>query len=188
MLPRFNVSSSYGHRVAGAHLRQTRTVQPGTSKQHQRGTHVIAASRQPTVFASCRLVLRPTGDGSSEHIGEKVPQPGAIPLQEGVYEVGRSSPADIQIPIPTVSSRHALLRVEADRVCVTDLNSTNGTVVNGQELGPLDNAEVAIGGEVIFGDVFLARYCLDKLPDSSSDSDAVPPQSGGGSNTLTPSS
>jgi hypothetical protein len=40
-----------------------------------------------------------------------VPLPQAIPLKEGVFEVGRASPADIQIPIPTVSSRHALLRV-----------------------------------------------------------------------------
>lgn len=30
-------------------------------------------------------------------------------------QVGRSSPADILLPIPTVSSRHALLRVGAQR-------------------------------------------------------------------------
>jgi hypothetical protein len=51
------------------------------------------------------------GNGSFEHIGDEVPLPQAIPLKEGVFEVGRASPADIQIPIPTVSSRHALLRV-----------------------------------------------------------------------------
>jgi hypothetical protein len=51
------------------------------------------------------------GNGSFEHIGDEVPAPQAIPLKEGVFEVGRTSPADIQIPIPTVSSRHALLRV-----------------------------------------------------------------------------
>lgn len=34
---------------------------------------------------------------------------------------------------------------------VTDLNSTNGTMVNGQELSPMDNVAVEVGAEVIFG-------------------------------------
>lgn len=55
------------------------------------------------------------GNGSSEHIGDEVQLPAAIPLNDGLYEVGRASPADIQINIPTVSSRHALLRVGKHR-------------------------------------------------------------------------
>lgn len=85
----------------------------GTNKQQQRGVQALSATRQQVSVAFCQLVLRPTGDGSSEHIGKELPAPAAIPLKEGVYEVGRSSPADIQIPVPTVSSRHALLRVGA---------------------------------------------------------------------------
>jgi pSer/pThr/pTyr-binding forkhead associated (FHA) protein len=57
------------------------------------------------------LAVFPAGNGSFEHIGDEVPLPQPILLKEGVFEVGRASPADIQIPIPTVSSRHALLRV-----------------------------------------------------------------------------
>jgi hypothetical protein len=57
------------------------------------------------------LLCVPAGNGKWEHIGDKVPLPEAIPLKDGVYEVGRSEPADIVLNIPTVSGRHALLRV-----------------------------------------------------------------------------
>jgi hypothetical protein len=53
----------------------------------------------------------PAGTGNSDHIGDKIPLPPIIHLNDGVYEVGRTSPADIRIQVPTVSSRHALLRV-----------------------------------------------------------------------------
>lgn len=36
---------------------------------------------------SSKLVLTPTGDGSTEHLGEDVALPGAIDLKEGLYEV-----------------------------------------------------------------------------------------------------
>jgi len=44
---------------------------------------------------------------------------------------------------------------EDNKMCITDLNSTNGTVVNGQELSPMDNIEVEVGSEVIFGEALL---------------------------------
>lgn len=54
---------------------------------------------------------QPAGNGNFDHIGDKVPLPPVIHLNDGVYEVGRTSPADIRLEVPTVSSRHALLRV-----------------------------------------------------------------------------
>lgn len=159
MLPRLHTGPS--NRITATALnRQARVT--GTTSSKQRG----GFSRVPVVQAQCRLVLRPTGNGNSDHIGDKVPLPPVIHLNDGVYEVGRTSPADIRIAVPTVSSRHALLRVEDNKMCITDLNSTNGTVVNGQELSPMDNIEVEVGSEVIFGDMYLARFLLDEVPDS----------------------
>ena len=39
--------------------------------------------------------------------------PGEITLKEGLYELGREEPADVIVPVPTVSTRHAMLRVGA---------------------------------------------------------------------------
>lgn len=46
---------------------------------------------------------------------------------------------------------------EDNKMCITDLNSTNGTVVNGQELSPMDNIEIEVGSEVIFGECVAAQ-------------------------------
>lgn len=130
-------------------------------------------SRPVVVTASSRLVLTPTGNGSWEHIGDKVPLPEPIPLKQGVFEVGRTEPADILLKIPTVSNRHALLRVEDDKISITDLNSTNGTVVNGHELTPMDNMEVSVGSEVIFGDMYLAKFTVDQVLDSHDEEEGM---------------
>lgn len=38
-----------------------------------------------------------------------------VELGQGVFEVGRVPPADLILNVPTVSSRHALLRIGTDQ-------------------------------------------------------------------------
>ena len=54
------------------------------------------------------------GDGAVEHLGEFDETPAAAPkiqLANGLFEIGRVPPADIVVPIPSVSARHAMLRI-----------------------------------------------------------------------------
>lgn len=53
------------------------------------------------------------------------------------------------------------------QVLVIDVNSTNGTMVNGAEIKAMDYVELPIGGEIVFGDEFLAKFQLQKLPDDA---------------------
>ena len=48
--------------------------------------------------------------------------------------VGRSTEADITISAKSVSSRHARITFDGDRFAVEDLNSTNGTFLNGNAI------------------------------------------------------
>lgn len=84
--------------------------------------------------------------------GESINPPSELELSQGVFELGRVAPADIIIDVPTVSSRHALLRVEEDGVMVTDLNSTNGTYMNGEEVKPMSQNKLEVDSEIYFGD------------------------------------
>ena len=63
------------------------------------------------------LWIYPAGDGNTKHLDEAVDLPGDIELQDGVFAVGREEPADVVIPVPTVSGRHALLRIS--ELCIT---------------------------------------------------------------------
>eukprot|EP01023_Acetabularia_acetabulum_P009434 TRINITY_DN1422_c0_g1_i1.p1 TRINITY_DN1422_c0_g1~~TRINITY_DN1422_c0_g1_i1.p1 ORF type:complete len:168 (-),score=45.14 TRINITY_DN1422_c0_g1_i1:276-779(-) len=127
-----------------------------------RKTGRVAISRGNLQICN-KLVLKPTGSGTSEHIGGSdagVTLPVAIDLVDGKFEVGRQDPADVIIPVPTVSSRHAMLEIKGDKVTVTDLNSTNGTWIDEKELTPNQAAELNLGSEVIFGDEYLAKFAL----------------------------
>ena len=55
-----------------------------------------------------------------------------VSLTPGAHEVGSTPSANVRIVHPTVSRRHARLQVDADRVLVEDLNSSNGTRVGGR--------------------------------------------------------
>ena len=69
-------------------------------------------------------VFRPDGD------------PERVALDGDKLTIGRGESNDIVLlDDPTVSRRHALFERLAAGWCVSDLNSMNGTLVNGQALG-----------------------------------------------------
>jgi hypothetical protein len=56
------------------------------------------------------------------------------PLQSGSTVIGRGQDADLRLPDTGVSRRHAVVRFDGTTAVIEDLNSTNGTVVNGQRI------------------------------------------------------
>lgn len=74
-----------------------------------------------------------------------------LPLQPGENILGRDE-ADIQIDSPTVSRRHARIRISGTDVVIEDLGSKNGTFVSGERVFaavPLkDGDEVQVGSVV----------------------------------------
>ena len=62
--------------------------------------------------------------------------------------VGRGAEADLRINDPGISRRHAEFRLDGRQVKVTDLGSTNGTVVDGHKVRETtlrDGATVRLG-------------------------------------------
>jgi pSer/pThr/pTyr-binding forkhead associated (FHA) protein len=77
---------------------------------------------------------------------------GSLPfrLEPGQYVVGRTPGADIVIKDMTLSRRHALLVRTNQGLVVEDLDSLNGTFVDGERT---NRAAAEIGGEIRFGAV-----------------------------------
>jgi hypothetical protein len=69
-------------------------------------------------------------------------------LKPGSNLLGRGADCDVQLEDPAVSVNHCEVLVEDGRVLVRDLNSTNGTFVNGK---PVENAELRIGDRLALG-------------------------------------
>ena len=97
------------------------------------------------------------------------PEPGAPPsirLQFDSKALGKpctlgrkSGVVDLHVPNTSVSANHARLWEDNGRLMVEDLNSSNGTRVNGAELPPHQPIEIFEGDKVEFGEVRLTVRC-----------------------------
>lgn len=66
--------------------------------------------------------------------------------------LGRGAEADVRLAEPSVSRRHAEVRVEQDQVVLEDLGSTNGTTINGRRA---DHSRLADGDRIALGSAVL---------------------------------
>ena len=69
-------------------------------------------------------------------------------LTQGAVVIGRSSGCDLVIDDSAVSREHARVEVDGDAVVIHDLQSRNGTWVNGERT---DSADLSPGDEIAMG-------------------------------------
>lgn len=70
------------------------------------------------------------------------------PISKPVLSIGRAPDNDIVINHPAVSGHHLTITVSGEQATITDLNSTNGTQLNGQRI-PANTSRPAHAGDVM---------------------------------------
>jgi predicted component of type VI protein secretion system len=120
-----------------------------------------ALTKNPTAIddPTAALEAAPHGDDHRGDPGLQL-EPGryllcgseAFALAGDVTHIGRGMIADVRLDDHTVSARHAIVVLRADRLRILDDRSTNGTVVNGRRV---DEAELHDGDVIVLGRVVL---------------------------------
>ena len=90
-----------------------------------------------------------------------------IPLRQGSIIIGRKADSDIQLEEKLVSGRHAELIVKNSGVTLKDLDSTNGTQVNGEavtETKLQTGDQITIAGYKL---VFITEHGDSEDPDAT---------------------
>lgn len=94
-----------------------------------------------------------------------------FPLAPGDNFIGRDATVRVRLDHPSVSRRHAMIRIDGARAVVDDLNSRNGTFVDGRRIesdaiGELHDGSILGIGPVTLQVVVLAT-CASTVPLSS---------------------
>lgn len=68
--------------------------------------------------------------------------------------------ADFEARELGVSRNHCMLDVQGDRVLLRDMESVNGTFINGQQLTPMQGYEISHGDEIKIGRMHLLVFFI----------------------------
>ena len=90
----------------------------------------------------------------------------------GEAVIGRGSAADVSVPDPSISRRHALARLEGKTVVLEDLGSANGTFLNGNPVRSATRAEH--GDSIRMGAVDLELRIEEGGTEETADPAATP--------------
>ncbi|HEX4107056.1 MAG TPA: FHA domain-containing protein [Solirubrobacteraceae bacterium] len=93
------------------------------------------------------------------------PEAGRRIVLDRVLVLGREADADVRLDDGLVSRRHARLTPEGAHVLVEDLNSSNGTFINGQELR--GSIRISGGDELLVGATLLHLHPPSADPSAS---------------------
>lgn len=96
-------------------------------------------------------------------------------LQDGMYFVG-SSQADCQLLLkfPGVSRKHLEMRVKGNSLFIKDLNSANGTLLNGVAVTPNNVVAVPPNGTINIGNVLIKLSSAAAAPPSPVPKNSTP--------------
>jgi DNA-binding winged helix-turn-helix (wHTH) protein len=116
------------------------------------GSHVIRTVYK-TGYAFCAEVRSVPSQDASPATIDLVWQKQSLPLTDGEHLAGRDAECSLVIDASTVSRRHARIMVVSGTATIEDLDSTNGTHVNGARIsGPTrlnPGDELSLGSEVL---------------------------------------
>ncbi len=83
-------------------------------------------------------------------------------LEPGEYILGRYPTNDIVIPDPYVSRRHARIFFKDGEWYIEDLGSTNGTLVNNEDIKGKEPVKLEDGSQIVVGLTILAVSFVEK--------------------------
>jgi hypothetical protein len=159
-------------RVTGWSWPAPRAAAPAAARRA--GTRTAAPSRAP----GRALTTSVRGDAA----GREQPVPLQFPRGAGdQFSIGRDASCDLAIPDMTVSRRHAQLERTKEGWLITDLESTNGTRVNGWRVR--GKVPVQAGDVVSFGNLETIFWRGDDAAPLQGGDPPAPSGHGGG---LTP--
>jgi len=116
-----------------------------------------------------RVISVPQACLVGEHTGSEL----RFELKAGQNRIGRALENEVSLTDPSVSSRHAELVEQQGQWILTDLNSTNGSFVNGSRV---DSTPLEAGDRLRFGQVELTF--VREFPPGSESAGAAPATTG----------
>lgn len=93
-------------------------------------------------------------------ISDELPEV-SYPVDQEYLHIGRRDENDIPLPLASVSSRHCLIEKRGNDIIVRDLNSSNGTFVNGEQVS---EAILQLGDSIQIGPVNIKLESSVKRP------------------------